>query len=351
MAARILLVDDDASQRKLNRLRLEDAGFCVDSAANASEALIRARACAPDLIMSDVVMGEADGFALCCALTQDAELADIPIVLVSAKYGNSVDVARARSVGAETLLKRSTTFEAELAAVKACLGEREQRQLKSQLEAAELLGGCIAHDFNNLLAIILANASFLVDDLQGNDVQRGGAQEIADAAQRAVSLSRQLLAFSNRRMVTPTEVDVVGLVAELDRLMRRLVGENIELVVTRADDVGPVRGDAGQLEQVILNLVVNARDAMPAGGRLTIETTPAGPYVRVVVRDTGTGMSSETMRRVFEPLFTTKERGRGTGLGLAICAGIVERCGGHIHVSSELGRGSAFEVYLPRVAA
>jgi two-component system, cell cycle sensor histidine kinase and response regulator CckA len=233
-----------------------------------------------------------------------------------------------------------------------------------RMEAIGQLTGGIAHDFNNILAAILANSHFLLEALDPNDVRRQDADEIREAAERAASLTRQLLAFSRRQVLKPAIVDLNATVAGIQKMLCRLIGEDVSLKVTPAPDLGTVRVDVGQLEQVIMNLAINARDAMPKGGELSIETSnveldpeyaaghppvEAGRYVVLTVADTGVGMDAATKRRLFEPFFTTKELGKGTGLGLSTCYGIVKQSGGHIWVYSEVGRGTVFKIYLPRV--
>ncbi|HWA71912.1 MAG TPA: PAS domain S-box protein [Polyangiaceae bacterium] len=243
----------------------------------------------------------------------------------------------------------------------------EKKQLEEQLrqaqkmEAIGQLTGGIAHDFNNMLVAILANGHFLAESLGRDDPRRCDAEEIQIVAERAAALTRQLLAFSRRQLLAPTSLDLNASLIALEKMLRRLIGEDIDLSLIRGPDLRAIRADAGQIEQVIMNLVVNARDAMPSGGALTIETrnvelgSPTrlplvpGKYVVCSVRDTGVGMDSDTKLRLFEPFFTTKERGRGTGLGLSTCYGIVTQSGGWIDVQSELGEGAVFDVYLPAV--
>src|SRR5262249_53545830 len=228
-------------------------------------------------------------------------------------------------------------------------------------EAIGQLSGGIAHDFNNILAAILANTHFLLTDLAEHDPRREEVQEIKIGAERAASLTRQLLAFSRRQVLEPTVVNLSSVISGLEKMLRRLIGEDIQFSTTTAADLGSVRVDVGQIEQVIMNMVVNARDAMPTGGLLTIETANAdvdapgdavpapGRYVVVAVTDSGMGMDEETQQRIFEPFFTTKEVGKGTGLGLSTCYGIVKQSGGAIGVTSELGYGTTFKIFLPRV--
>ena len=244
----------------------------------------------------------------------------------------------------------------------------QERSLESQLrhsqrmEAVGRLAGGIAHDFNNLLTAILGYAQLASADLAPADPRAAEIAEITRAAERASDLTRQLLAFSRRQVVSPRVFPVNELVATLERMLARLIGEDIRLVIELDETAGNVRADVGQMEQVLVNLAVNARDAMPSGGDLMIRTSaqrfrtargrlPAGRYVRVEVRDTGTGMTPDVRSRVFEPFFTTKAAGKGTGLGLATVYGIVEQHNGFIDVDSEPARGTRFTILLPSVSA
>jgi PAS domain S-box-containing protein len=248
----------------------------------------------------------------------------------------------------------------------------ERSRLEEQLAKAQKmdsigrLAGGVAHDFNNLLTAILGNTEFARASLPPNAPARHELDEVEKAARRAAELSRQLLTFARHQVVQARVVDLNVLTQGADKLLRRLLGEDVELVTLLASDLGAVRIDPGQFEQVIVNLAVNARDAMPQGGRLTIETSNVnlgaeyvtshtgvepGEYVQIAVSDTGHGMDRETLSRLFEPFFTTKSQGKGTGLGLAICYGIVRQAGGTIWAYSEPGHGATFKVHLPRVNA
>lgn len=243
----------------------------------------------------------------------------------------------------------------------------EQQFLQSQkMEALGRLSGGVAHDFNNLLTAILGYSELLLEGLAEDDRRRLDVEEIRKAGQSAMSLTRQLLAFSRKQVLEPRMLDLNAVVHHLDKMVRRLIGEDIKIVSRLDPRLGSVRADAGQIEQVLLNLVLNARDAMPEGGTLTIETanveldedyasrylgTPSGHYVMLAVSDTGCGMDAEIQSRLFEPFFTTKEKGRGTGLGLATVYGIVKQSKGSISVYSEPGLGATFKVYLPRLDA
>jgi len=251
----------------------------------------------------------------------------------------------------------------------------KQRQLETQLrqaqkmEAVGRLAGGVAHDFNNLLTVIKASTSFLLEELDPADPRREDARHVAEAADRAAALTRQLLAFSRKQRLEPQVLDVNAVVENLRPMLARLIGEDVAVQVQLAESAGSVMADVGQLEQVLINLAVNARDAMPDGGRLKIETTEVmlderdaqdyarreqcavlpGSYVMLAVSDTGTGMSPEVKARIFEPFFTTKEAGRGTGLGLSTVYGIVKQSGGHVWVYSEPGEGTTVKLYLPRL--
>ena len=245
----------------------------------------------------------------------------------------------------------------------------DRRQLEEQLRQAQKmdavgrLAGGVAHDFNNLLMVINGYTEVLLEQLEKGSAMHQKVESIQQAADRAATLTRQLLAFSRKQLLELKVVDVNTVIGDMERLLRPLIGENIELVTRLSSDAGHTRADAGQLEQVIMNLVVNAKDSMPEGGKLTVQSSDVtvrpnfrehrfiqpGRYAVISVADTGHGMDKETQSRIFEPFFTTKEKGKGTGLGLSTVYGIVKQSNGYVFVQSELGAGTTFYVYLPRV--
>ena len=275
--------------------------------------------------------------------------------LLTAIWGTQRDVTESRAsedrrTSAEEALRQS----------------QEQLRQAQKMEAVGRLAGGIAHDFNNLLSAILSYSEMVLVDLPEQHPSRDDIEQIRQAGNRAAELTRQLLAFSRRQLLQLRTLNLNIVVADVDRMLRRVIGEDIELRTVLAAALGHARGDAGQLQQVLMNLAVNARDAMPTGGTLTITTANAevgegaaarwpqvqpGSYVTLSVRDTGIGMSRDVQERMFEPFFTTKGPGHGTGLGLSTVYGIVTQIGGHIVVTSQPGSGSTFTIYLPIHAA
>jgi len=256
---------------------------------------------------------------------------------------------------------------AELVVLMDVTGRRqleEQLRQAQKMEAVGMLAGGVAHDFNNLLTIITGYSQLILNNLSPNDPNHNSAEQIMKAADRAATLTKQLLAFSRRQVLQPKVIDLNRLITSLSTMLRRLIGEDVDLKLDLRPEIGQVSADPGQIEQVLMNLVVNARDAMPKGGTLTIETAniqlddtytgrrlavKPGAYTLIAVSDTGSGMDEATQARLFEPFFTTKGAGQGTGLGLSTVFGIVKQSGGTVEVYSVKHRGTSVKVYLPRI--
>lgn len=303
------------------------------------------------------------------AVGQPVPVSTEPLEIVSGaearchrKDGTSVELSVWRAPLRDTsgVVKGCITMAADVTDRKSLERQLQQAQ---RMQAVGRLAGGVAHDFNNLLTVITGYAYMLLEDLGAGHAGRSNAEEILHAVNRASSLTTQLLAFSRRQVAQPKTIDINELVLNMDKMLRRLIGEDIELVTALSPDAGRVEADPAQIEQVIMNLVVNSRDAMPEGGRITIETASTaldqeytrhhltagpGPYVMLSVLDSGHGMDEETRAHIFEPFFTTKEQGKGTGLGLALVYGAVKQSGGDIAVSSAVGQGTSIRVYLPR---
>ena len=270
--------------------------------------------------------------------------------------GESLDCFLARADRALYDNKRTGKVQEEVQQVQAQLRQAQK------MEVVGRLAGGVAHDFNNLLMVIKGYSELLAERLGENDPLRRMAQEALKAADRAAALTHQLMAFSRQQKLEPQVLDLNAVVANVEGMLRRVLGEHIELATQGEPELPSVEADPGQLEQVIMNLAVNARDAMPKGGKLTIATSSVeldaafvrshhgarpGAHVRLTVTDTGVGMDRATQTRIFEPFFTTKAMGRGTGLGLATVYGIVKQNGGYIGIESDLGKGTTFSIYLP----
>ena len=370
---RVLMVEDSPPDAELLAHELSRGGYDltwerVETAGAMKEALERA---SWDLIVSDYSLPAFSGPAALHVMQSTGR--DMPFIIVSGTIGEETAVSALRAGACDFLIKGQLAR--LLPAVERELREgdlrrerlRKQAALEEQLrqaqkmEAVGQLAGGIAHDFNNLLTAILGYGELLTDQI-GPDLPLGrDLREITRAAQQAAALTRQLLAFSRKQILTVTALDLNQVVRTIESMLRRLIGEHITVTTVLADNLDAVMADATQLEQVLMNLAVNARDAMPQGGELTIRTWNAhaadaaardgGLWVRLSVTDTGAGMPPEIQARIFEPFFTTKERGHGTGLGLAAVHGIVTQLRGSITVESAVGHGTTFQIDLPATRA
>ena len=365
---RVLLVEDSAADAELMLRALKASGFDPVHERVETAAALRAafEGITWDVVLSDYYLPELEAPAALALVRERAP--DMPFLVVSGSMGEDSAVAAMKAGATDYIMKDRLQRLApaveraiEEAAVRRDRRRLEQQLLASQrLEAVGRLAGGVAHDFNNVLTAVLGSTELLLLDTPPGAANREELEIIREAATHAQDLIRQLLAFSSRQALKPVVLDVNHLVKNVGKMLRRLIGENIELTTEPAPDVDSVCADPGQLEQVLVNLVVNARDAMPQGGRLTIATAnltvaegaallPPGRYVVLRVTDTGTGMDAATVERAFEPFFTTKPHGKGSGLGLATVYGIVRQSGGHVEVESVPGAGTTFRIHLPRV--
>jgi len=376
---RLLLVDDSPTDAKLIVEALRRAGLeLVFDRADTAQAMRAALdKGGVDAVLCDWSMPKFSAMRA-LALVREMGL-DLPFILVSGTIGEEAAVEAMRAGANDYVLKDNIArlapaLEREIrdgserearrrsdAALH--LSESHLRQAQ-KMEAIGRLASGVAHDFNNILSVVLSYCSLIRDNLRLDDPMRDDVEEIGKAGRRAADLTRQLLLFSRQQVVETKVIDLNDMLASMDKMVRRIVGEDVEVRSTHVDASCRVRADPGSIDQVIMNLVVNARDAMPTGGTLTMATANVtldertalarqgakpGSYVMFAVTDTGTGMDTATQARIFEPFFTTKEVGKGTGLGLSTVFGIVRQSGGAIRVQSEPGHGASFEVYLPRV--
>jgi signal transduction histidine kinase len=330
-----------------------------------------------DIVISDYEMPNFGGFEALQLLKESGH--DLPFILVSAVVSEETAVAAMKAGAHDYIMKRNLArlapaIERELreaqtrvarkVAEAALRQSEEQLRQVQKIEAIGRLAAGVAHDFNNILTAITGHSELLIRQLDADDPRRKNAEQIEKAAYRAAGLTRQLLIFSRKQVIEPRVLDLNAVILDIKKMLRRLIGEDIEFCTLLDPAAGHIKADPGQIEQVIMNLAVNARDAMPTGGKLTVTTANttldknrlkyfpdmgAGDYVMLAIADTGTGMSEEVKAHLFEPFFTTKPPGTGTGLGLATCFGIVKQNTGHINVHSELGSGTTFKIYFPQV--
>ncbi|MBX3059448.1 MAG: response regulator [Anaerolineae bacterium] len=373
---RILLVDDDEDDYLITQDLLADIGdnrYVLEWVATYEAATNKIAHNAHDVYLVDLRLGKFSGLELLRWAV--ASGCKAPVILLTGQGDHQVDLEAMEAGAADYLVKgqinpqileRSIRYAVERyrAQAERLKLEAELRQAQ-KMEAIGHMAGGIAHDFNNVLTAILSYASLARRHVLPDHPVYSKLVGIEESSQRAANLTQQLLAFARRQVVAPRILNLNEVVLNLDKLLRRLINADIELVTLPGQNLNLVKVDPGQVEQVMVNLVVNARDAMPDGGKLTIRTenkvlTPQyahqhvdvtpGEYVCLSVSDTGMGMTDEVKARIFDPFFTTKEPGKGTGLGLATCYGIVKQNGGHIQVESRPGKGTTFYIYLPGVA-
>ena len=418
---RVLIVDDGAENLYLLRALLQGHGYEVEEAGNGADALAKANDRPPDLVISDLLMPVMDGYALLRHWRAHEALKSIPFIVYTATYTEPRDERLALDLGADAFIVKPAEPELLMARIREIESKRSEppdpaleepellkehtevlvrklekkvRQLEQanrrlvqeatereraqaalraseerlrhaqKMEAVGRLASGVAHDFNNLLTVVSSHAELLLGTPNTSAEVRDCAGAIAKASQRAAAVTRRLLGFSRRTALQPEIIDLNKVIADACELMTRLIGADVVLKTKLTDAVCRTKIDPTQLDQILMNLSINARDAMPNGGELTIETDYVvlsgadsdehaqcghGPRVMLAVHDTGHGMSPETLARIFDPFYTTKPAGRGTGLGLAIVRGVVQQSGGCVHVQSEPGVGTTFRVFLPAV--
>src|SRR5437763_6562859 len=376
---RVLFADDSENDVLMLLRVLRKAGYepvyeRVSSATPMREALLRQ---AWDVVISDYEMPGFGGFEALQILKESGH--DLPFILVSAVVNEETAVAAMKAGAHDYIMKRrlarlvpaiarelreAQSRVARKAAEAALRQSEEQLRQAQKLEAFGRLAAGVAHDFNNILTIITCHSELILRQMPANDTRRKHVEQVEKAAHMAAGLTRQLLTFSRKQVIEPRVLKLNDVITDVEKMLRRLIGEDIEFHTKLDPAAGHIKADAGQIEQVIMNLAVNARDAMPDCGKLTIITANtvldenylrsfpelrAGDYVMLAIADTGVGMSDEVKAHLFETLFTTKSPGKGTGVGLATCFGIVQQNGGHITVCSEVGKGTTFRIYFPLV--
>lgn len=368
----ILHLEDDPNDAALVRSALEAGGIActITRTDNRDDFVAALGRGGIDLVLSDFKLPAFDGAS--AMKIARAGHPDVPFILVSGTLGEERAIDSLKSGATDYVLKNNLArlVPAVRRAIQEVSERSELRRLEMQFVAAQKmevighLASGVAHDFNNILGVIIGYCDLLMPELAAGSLSHKCAEEIRQAADSAVALTRQLLLFSRKQAVQPVVLDLGEVVGGMDKMLQRLIDENIEMTIVHGKASGRIKADSGLISQLLLNLVVNARDAMPNGGRLKIETAnitldendaggqmdaAAGDYVMLSVSDTGIGMTDEVKARLFEAFFTTKPKGKGTGLGLATCRTIVKQCGGHISLTSEPGKGTTFKIYFPRV--
>ncbi len=366
---RILLLEDDPADAALiqRELRRQSLDCTIDRVDNREEFTQRFQQNPPDLVLSDHRLAAFSGMHALELIRNAAP--DLPFIFVTGALDEETAVECLRAgawdyVLKDRLVRLGPAVEAamELRRTRAALKESQEQLLHTQrMDALGRLAGSVAHDYNNLMTAVMGYASLVAETMDG-DPRKADIEEIRLAGERAVNLTRQLLAFSRKQVMTVSALRVNDVIAGMQRLLARLLGDAVALDLDLAPNLPSIDADPSQLEQVIMNLAVNAGDAMPGGGRLTVKTgsvvvdeghrarhpeAELGPHVLLLVRDGGAGIAPDVLPRIFEPFFTTKPRGRGTGLGLATVYGAVRQWNGHIAVSSTVGAGTEFRIYLP----
>jgi two-component system cell cycle sensor histidine kinase/response regulator CckA len=366
----VLVVDDEEQNRMLLRDPLEARGYEIEEAEDGMQALQKIAARPPDTILLDVMMPKMDGFEVCRRLRKEARTMHLPILMVTA-LSERADRLMGIQAGANDFLNKPIDIQDVLLRVRNAVHAKHlhdqllQQFIQAQkMEAVGQLASGVAHDFNNILEVIMGYSGMIANQLGPGSPLLKHTEQILHAAERAAGLTRQLLVFSRKQTAQPVVLDLDDVVKDLDKMLQRLLDDDIRLTIVPGKNAGRFQADPGHVGQVLMNLVVNARDAMPDGGQITIATSNVtldknytqahadvrpGEYVMLSVSDTGTGLTEEVKAHMFEAFFTTKPRGKGTGLGLATCQTIVQQSGGHIGVYSELGKGTTFKVYFPRV--
>ncbi len=376
LTARILIVDDQQANITLLERMLRGAGFVsISSTMNPSEVCALHRQHRYALILLDLQMPGLDGFQVMEGLKTIETNGYLPVLVITAQPGHKLRALKAGAKDfvskpfdlAEVLMRVRNLLEVRLLHLESELRteQAEGRFIEAQkMGALGHLAGGVAHDFNNILAVIMGYSDLIALDGGPDHPLQKHNEIIRQATDRAVGLTRQLLIFSRKQTVQPVVLDLGDEMKHLEKMLGRLTDESIELTLAPGQQVGRIMADSGYIGQVLMNLVVNARDAMPKGGHINISTSnvtldetyarthagaEAGDYVLLSVSDTGSGMTQEVQARIFEAFFTTKLSGKGTGLGLATCQTIVQQSGGHIDVYSEVGKGTTFKIYFPRV--